>query len=117
MDNIGDLVLLDEFHVAVAIGDIELLKLAREVKLLSADIAGDHILCTKLLADGVGEWDSNLSLAASKQYLAVLPRSLLLKHGGEGGGWHLARDAGGALRCWRCQLPLEALHNVVILHL
>ena len=65
MDNVGDLMLLDKLRVAIAIRDIELLELAREVELLSANVAGNYIFRTKLLADGSGERDSNLSLAAS----------------------------------------------------
>ena len=65
VDNVGDLMLLDHLHVAIAIRDIELLELAREVKLLSTNVAGNDIFRAKLLADGSGERDSNLSLAAS----------------------------------------------------
>ena len=57
--------LLDHLHVAIAICDIELLELAREVELLSANVAGNYIFRAKLFADGTGERDSNLSLAAS----------------------------------------------------
>ena len=57
--------LLDKLRVAIAIRDIELLELAREVELLSANVAGNYIFRTKLLADGSCERDSNLSLAAS----------------------------------------------------
>ena len=57
--------LLNKLRVAIAIRDIKLLELAREVKLLSANIAGNYIFRTKLFANGSGERDSNLSLAAS----------------------------------------------------
>ena len=65
VDNVGDLMLLDKLHVAVAIRDIQLLKLAGEVELLSANVAGNHIFRSELFADGSGEWDPNLSLASS----------------------------------------------------
>ena len=65
MDNIGDFMLPDELHVAFAICDIELLKSAGEVKLLSTNIACNYIFGTKLSADGMGEWDADLTLAAS----------------------------------------------------
>ena len=65
MDNICHLMLLDKLHVAVAIRDIQLLKLAGEVELLSANVAGNHIFRSELFADGSGEWDPNLSLASS----------------------------------------------------
>ena len=65
MDNVGDLMLLDHLHVAIGIRDIELLEFAREVELLSANVTGNYIFRANLLADGSGERDSNLSLAAS----------------------------------------------------
>ena len=65
VDNVGDLMLLNKLHVAIGIRDIELLELAREVELLSANVAGNHIFSTKFFADGSGERDPNLSLASS----------------------------------------------------